>query len=122
MSISVLLLLSCLLPAVFAVVSLLIKPNHRFSAGIFFVSALLFVTVALCCWRLPVQWQAPGWVAIGWIPISLSCDTLSSVFLLLLGVVSASCAFFSPHYLSHLGNKISSRLYWSALFAFVTGM
>lgn len=118
----VLLVAGCLLPSVFAILGLLFKPNHRLFSMIFLSSGFLLACGAVLSWNIPMDWQAPRWIAIGWNPVSLHCDTLCCFFLLLLGSVSFCCALFSPHYLLHLSGRISSRLYWSALLTFLTGM
>lgn len=119
---SILLWLACLLPVVLAVSSLLVKSNHRVFSALLFAEGLLIAFCAVLSWNHTIDVQLPGWLAVGWIPLSLKCDTLASLFLLLLGVVSACSAAFSSEYLSHIGDKISPRLYWCTLYTFILGM
>ncbi len=112
---------ACLLPILAAIASL-IKPSHRFFSALLFAEGLLLSISALCCWYKVIPLKVPSWIAIGWIPLALQCDTLAALFILLLGFVCSCCALFSPRYLEHLGENISSRLYWCALFTFILGM
>lgn len=113
---------SCLTPAIFAIVAAFLKPSHRQSSILFVLVGLLLAAAAVVSWNSTIQWQAPEWVAIGFVPVVLRIDLLSSFFLLLLGLICTCCAIFSPCYLEHLKDKISTRIYWMSLFAFVAGM
>lgn len=122
MTASLLLIVSCLAPAGLAVLSLIIKPSHRLSSALFLCVSVLFIVMPVLFWQTQILWQAPEWAAIGFVPVVLKSDPLASFFMLLLGVLCSCCAIYSPKYLEHLGSKISSRIYWSAIFAFIAGM
>lgn len=66
------------------------------------------------------NWQAPAPIYLGAAPFALHFDALSSVFTLLLGLVSLSSALFSPGYLSH--TRINRYFYWICFLLFVAGM
>jgi len=91
-------------------------------SAVFLLGSLLLCIGGACCWSKTVVLALPQWLALGWLPIDLRCDTLSAFFLTLLGVVSAACAVFSAQYISHLSDRISPRLYWNCLFIFMLGM
>ena len=113
---------SWMVPAVLAALSSFAKPNHRIWSWLFFATSLILIVSAIVHWQAPIQWQGPSWVAIGFIPVALRIDSLTAFFLLLLGAICICCAVYSSNYLEHLGSKISGRIYWAALFAFITGM
>src|SRR6516165_4503182 len=116
------LIASCSLPAAGAILSLVKKPNHSLCAAALLLLSGLCLSLAAMCWNASIIWQAPPWLSIGLFPVQMGVDSLSSFFLLLLGVVTGCCAIYSPRYLEHLERKLSGRFYWSALFAFVGGM
>jgi hydrogenase-4 component B len=114
--------LACVLPTLFSLGCLTVRPSHVWASRAFLLLGIVFLVTAIAAWEGALGWQAPSFIAIGMIPVSLQADSLSAFFLMILGIVSACCAVFSPHYLERLGNHISARLYWSAMFAFVGGM
>lgn len=116
------LIASCALPALLAIVSLIRRPNHKACAVALLAFGIICLSVAGSTWRQTVLWQAPDWLAIGMVPVQLTGDPLSAFFMLLLATVCICCAIYSPDYLEHLKDRISHRFYWSALFAFVGGM
>lgn len=101
---------------------LLIKPNAQLMSVIFLLGSILLCAGGMFCWSKTIALVLPPWLALGWLPIDLRCDTLSAFFLTVLGVVSAACALFSGQYIAHLSDRISARLYWSCLFLFMLGM
>lgn len=96
--------------------------NHYLGATGLFMVSVLVAALAVTGWQQPLQWHAPGWLAIGTMPVALQCDKLSALFLALLACVTACCAVYSPRYLQHLGSRINSGLYWCSLFFFFSAM
>jgi hydrogenase-4 component B len=86
------------------------------------IAASCLIGVAVSFNSVTVEWQTSRLFSIGFFPITFHLDTLSSVFLGLLGVVSVPIAFFSPGYLNHLSGRIHFGQYWAAFFLFVLSM
>lgn len=109
-------------PAIFAVLSAFLKLGNKASSCFLFIIGILLASGALNTWTNTITWQAPSWVAIGFVPVVLKADPLANFFVLILGIVCSCCAVYSPPYLEHLKDKVNSRIYWTAVFAFVAGM
>ncbi len=109
-------------PAVFAVLSAFLKLGNRISSFFLLIIGVALASGALITWNTNIAWQAPPWVAIGFVPVVLRADLLANFFVLILGIVCSCCAIYSPPYLDHLKETINSRIYWTAIFAFVAGM
>jgi hydrogenase-4 component B len=103
-------------------VSLVIKKDSRDLSLAFLLCGLLLCASGVRCWYHPAILVLPKWFVLGWLPLDLRCDTLSSFFIVLLGIVCTSCALFSTDYVSHMKDRINFRLYWSCLFLFLSGM
>jgi hydrogenase-4 component B len=103
-------------------VSLFIKKDSRILSVAFLVVGLLLCVSGISCWYQPATLALPDWLILGWLPLDLRCDTLSSFFIVLLGIVCTSCALFSTDYVSHMKDRINFRVYWSCLFLFLSGM
>ncbi len=113
---------SCLTALVLVFCCLLHKPNHRIASLLLASIGVLFVSGALLCWNTVTLWHISDWISIGLICPEFKVDSLAAFFLLSLGTITTCCAVYSPAYLHHLADKINSRFYWSAQFAFVLGM
>jgi hydrogenase-4 component B len=68
------------------------------------------------------MWQTQRLLSLGFLPITFHLDTLSAVFLALLGAVCVAIALFSPGYLTHLNGRIHAGQYWAAFFLFLLSM
>jgi hydrogenase-4 component B len=55
-------------------------------------------------------------------PLAVRIEPLNSLFLILLGFVSAAVAIFSTGYLNHFQERIHSGIYWACVFIFITSM
>ncbi len=114
----------CLLLALGALVAIFRRwsDHFLFSAIVFGAGSAMLATAVVCGFNAPALWQAPQVFAIGFFPITFRLDTLSAIFLGLLGCVSVATSFFSPGYLSHLNDRIHTGHYWSALCLFLLSM
>jgi hydrogenase-4 component B len=103
------------------------KASDKLFSTIFGVGSALLTTGVVVVWPIVSAGQKLEWVArhpiyLGLAPFANHLDTLSALFLLLLGVVCISIAFFSPGYMNHLKGRVNKGLYWACLFLFVLGM
>lgn len=98
------------------------KANHIFSSGLMFVAAFMMLCAAIAGMNSDVTWQAPQPIAFAWFPLTFHLDTLSSIFLALLGFVAMAISLFSPGYLSHFEGRLHAGQYWSSLFLFLFAM
>lgn len=73
-------------------------------------------------WGSHVVWQAPLPIYLGVAPMSMAIDSLTSIFLFLLGFISISTALFSADYFSDSRRHIGLRYYWFFLFLFLISM
>lgn len=95
---------------------------HTVFSACTLLAAIGMLAFAALSWFSPVAWHAPQPIEIGIFPFTFSMDTLSCVFVAMLGVVTLATSLFSPAYLRHLENRINTGIYWSALCLFVLGM
>jgi formate hydrogenlyase subunit 3/multisubunit Na+/H+ antiporter MnhD subunit len=103
------------------------KASDKLFSTIFGAGSALLTTGVMVVWPSVSAHQQLEWVAkhpiyLGLAPFANHLDTLSALFLLLLGVVGISIAFFSPGYMHHLQGRVNKGLYWTCLFLFVIGM
>ncbi|HEY9758199.1 MAG TPA: proton-conducting transporter membrane subunit [Oculatellaceae cyanobacterium] len=103
-------------------ISLLIKRVTGIASISFLLCGILFCLSGFCCWSKTVELVVPTWLRMGWLPLDLHCDTLSSFFIILLGLICIACALFSSAYVPHLSGRINLRAYWGCLFLFLLGM
>jgi hydrogenase-4 component B len=103
-------------------ISLALKRDSRLGALAFLLCGLQLCAAGFGCWSRSIQLFVPAWLSFGWLPVDLRCDTLSSFFIILLGIVSTACAFFSNAYVAKLTKNINLRVYWASLFLFLLGM
>jgi hydrogenase-4 component B len=110
-------LLTCLLITIFGK-----NGKHNWPSGLLFLGSLVVLLAAALGWSGDVTWDAPQPIYLAVAPLSLRLDSLASIFIGLLAIISISISFFSPGYLVHLDKQINTRVYWVELFLFVIGM
>ncbi len=98
------------------------KPGHVFYSVLMFGGSASLLAAAVAGIDSVVVWQAPSPIYFAVAPLANKMDSLSCVFLGLLGAVGAAVAVFSPGYLAHLGDRINSGPYWACLFLFMLSM
>lgn len=103
------------------------KASDEMFSTIFGVGGALLTTGVLAAWPVVSAHQKIDWVAkqpvfFGLANFANHLDSLSALFLLLLGVISVAIAFFSPGYMHYLYGKVDKGIYWFCLFLFVIGM
>ncbi len=115
--ITVIWLLTCVLLAIFGK-----NWKHNLPAGILFVGSVVMVFAAILGWSNDVSWnaEAPFYLAVA--PLRFRLDSLASIFIALLGIISISIALYSPGYLVHQERQGDPRFYWIEFFLFVIGM
>ncbi len=97
-----------------------IKP--RLSSNFLLIGSVLLIVGVLTGWPHHVTWTMISHVQLLFTPLEASIDPLSSIFLLLLGTISAAVALFSPGYLESYKGRIQPGLYWFSIYSFVTAM
>jgi len=108
--------------ALLAVLSLFYKkPNNLLTSFVVLTFSLFLLLMPFS--NCPgLQWEAPAWLSIGSFPMSFRMDSLSALFLILLGTLSLATALFSPGYLSHLSDDVHQGRFWSAFILFLLSM
>lgn len=96
--------------------------NHVPMASVGLLLSILILGLAAYGWNSLQSIQLPYPFLFGVFPISLTIDTLSSVFLALLGLVSFSVCLFSPGYLNRIHSEFSAPLYWISFYLFILAM
>lgn len=86
------------------------------------IASLQIVIGSALAWGTDSLFSAPWPIYLALAPLSLRVDSLSSVFCLLLGIVSFVAAIFSPGYLKHLSEKLNLNSYWACYAIFILGM
>jgi formate hydrogenlyase subunit 3/multisubunit Na+/H+ antiporter MnhD subunit len=99
------------------------KVSSKVYAGILFVGTALLITDVITAWPADFSWLTPD-LQLVMVPLASRIDSLSSLFLILLGTATAIVAVYSPGYLERLGSKHGYHvgLYWAATFCFVIAM
>jgi len=98
------------------------RTSHPLGASLMGAGGLLVVWGAVFGLHESAVWQAPYPIFFGVAPLANSLDSLSAVFLLILGVVATACALYSPAYLDHLKDRVNPGLYWACVFMLLISM
>ncbi len=98
------------------------RVSHGFRSALLFAGSILAVASAIMGWDNNVLWEGPAPIYFGVVPLVNRLDSLSSVFVGLLGVIGVAVSLFSPGYLAHLDKRMNDSVYWSCLFLFVLSM
>jgi len=112
-------ILTCVLTACF---SKSIKNTYSYPSFALFLGGVTLLFGAVLGWQTDITWSAPAPIYLGDAPLSCHIDSLSSIFIGLLGVVTIAVSLFSPGYLIHLEKTSNPAAYWVQLFFFVTSM
>ncbi len=119
-----LLLTSCVFLLLGAIISICTGSRKAtgFFSTLFFTANVFIIIGAISSWGTVLEVNAPYPFYLGVAPFAYRIDSLASVFLLLLGLIGASAALFSPGYLQHLQGRVSASMYWACLNLFVASM
>lgn len=98
------------------------KASNKVFTSVLFIGSVLMASGILLAWPRALIWTAPYPFYIGIAPFSIGIDPLSSVFLVLLSVVSACVAIYAPAYLEHNKDHFHRGLFWTCLLVFVLAM
>jgi hydrogenase-4 component B len=113
----------CLLSLVGAGLAIVMGSRAQgfFQALTAFAGSLL-VAIAILGSVYPLFWHVVPPIGFATFPIHLRTDSLSSMFVLLLGVITLTISLFSGGYLKHLEGRINFSQYWVSLFLFLLSM
>jgi len=73
-------------------------------------------------WQSNCTWSAPAPIYLAVAPLSCHIDSLASIFVGLLAVITIAISLYSPGYLRHLKKVSNPACYWVSLFFFVVSM
>jgi formate hydrogenlyase subunit 3/multisubunit Na+/H+ antiporter MnhD subunit len=96
--------------------------NQNFLSLILLSLACILIVGSICSGSSAQRWSTELPILSGIFPLTFLSDGLSSLFLLILAVVSVGIALLSPGYLSHRQDRLHAGHYWSATFIFVLSM
>jgi formate hydrogenlyase subunit 3/multisubunit Na+/H+ antiporter MnhD subunit len=98
------------------------KINHSLPSLALGVGGVAMLVAAYIGWNGDFVWIIPAPLFLAMMPFTYRLDSLSSIFVGLLGFVSLAVSLYSPGYLKHLAKTTNSACYWVELFCFVSGM
>jgi formate hydrogenlyase subunit 3/multisubunit Na+/H+ antiporter MnhD subunit len=98
------------------------KINHSYPSIALFVGGVAMVAAACLGWNGDHLWTVPAPFYLSIMPLNNRLDSLSSIFVGLLGFVTIAVSLYSPGYLKHLEKTSNVACYWIELFFFVSGM
>jgi hydrogenase-4 component B len=96
--------------------------RHKYPSLALLLGALAMIVASVLGWGTDITWNAAAPVYLAVAPLSSRLDSLSSIFIGLLAIITISISLFSPGYLQHLGKDVDPASYWVQLFLFVIGM
>lgn len=96
--------------------------KHSYPAAALFLGGVAMFWAAILGWPLDVIWSAPAPIYLAVAPLEGHLDSLSSIFVGLLAIITIAISLFSPGYLAHLDKKVNYSCYWVELFLFVLSM
>jgi hydrogenase-4 component B len=96
--------------------------NHSYPSIALFVGGVAMLAAACIGWNGDFVWTIPTPVYLSIMPISNRLDSLSAIFVGLLGCVTTAVSLYSPDYLNQPGKTSSAALYWMELFLCLSGM
>jgi hydrogenase-4 component B len=98
------------------------KVNHFDPSIALFVGGVATTAAAYFGWNHDYVWTLPSPIYLSMMPFSNRLDSLSSIFVGLLGIVIIAVSLYSPGYLNRLEKPFNAAYYWIALFLFVSGI
>lgn len=103
----------------------LISPNktsNKVLSTVLLTFALTIIYLGVVAFPEPRLLQLPPPFYLGLAPFSFYFDQLSSIFLVLLGTLTAAVSLYIPGYLKHHNGSAKSAAFWINLFLFVLAM
>lgn len=100
--------------------------GKRISASIYLFlnvcASLAIFGASLLGWYRQISWTLPLPLAIGGVPFAFHCDTLSSAFMLPLGLVALCCAYYCGDYFENQPPQFNLSRFWASYSLCVGGM
>jgi hydrogenase-4 component B len=102
------------------------RVNHVYAATGLYIGAAGLLLTDFYGWPVDTTFTVthlgnlPVYLAVA--PLTLRIDSLASIFIALLGILTMATALFSPGYLKHLDKQTNKGAYWVQLILFIIGM
>ena len=96
--------------------------NHTYPSIALFVGGAAMIAAAFLGWQGDYVWNVPAPIYLSLAPFANRLDSLSSLFVGLLGIVTVAVALYSPGYLQGMEHKSNPACYWIELFMFIAGL
>src|SRR5271163_2016823 len=99
-----------------------IRDIYNYLSVALFLSGVTMLIGAVFGWQSNCTWSAPAPIYLAVAPLSCHIDSLASIFVGLLAVITIAISLYSPGYLRHLKKVSNPACYWVSLFFFVVSM
>jgi hydrogenase-4 component B len=96
--------------------------NYGIFSKLLLAGSIFLLAGCIAAWPYTFDWQVPAPFYLYFTPFAMHMDSLSTVFLVLLGTICAAVAMFSPGYFAREQGHYNMGLYWVTLFLFVMAM